>query len=245
MTPKAGSLSVKLGYTNIRVMLEGIPAWKKAGNIITPSEQFVKTGNIVLLDLRDPAAYEAGHIPRAVNVPLATLAEREDAFPVKAPAVVYGATDEDAIKAYKAMKKWGVNMGSVWLGGTAAWTGRGNELAQGPSPASIEWTRILAKGEASVADFLKAAAGDPGMVVLDVREDSEIGEGVFANSIHIPLSKLDGRLGEMPKDKELLIHCATGVRAEMAWKAVEKAGLKGRFLMANVECEAGKCEVTD
>jgi len=241
MTPKAGSLSAKLGYTNIRVMLEGIPAWKKAGNIVTPSEQFVKTGNIVLVDLRDQTAYEAGHIPRAVNLPLATLADREDDFPIKAPTVLYAASDEDAVKAYKTMKKWGANLGSVWLGGTASWTGKGNTLAQGSSPASIEWTRILAKGEASMADFLKAVAGDPSMMILDVREESETGDGMFPGAVNIPLSRLETRMGELPRDKEILIHCVGGVRAEMAWKGLEKAGYQSRFLVAIVRCAEGRC----
>jgi hypothetical protein len=31
----------------------------------------------------------------------------------------------------------------------------------------------------------------------------------------------------------------------MAKNALDKAGLKSRFLIADVECEQGKCEVTD
>lgn len=245
MTPKAGSLSAKLGYSNVRVMLEGIPAWKNAGHIVTASKQFVTTGNIVLVDLRSKEEYEAGHIPRAINVPLATLADWENDFPLKAPIVVYGASDDDGRKAFNTIKKWGAKTGSVWAGGTASWTALGSSLAQGPSPAAIDWVRTPAKGEVSVADFKKVAAGDSSAIILDVRENNEIGDGMFKNAIHVPLSTLATRTDELPRDREMLIHCVTGGRAELAWQVISKAGLKSRFVVGNVACKNNMCSIEE
>lgn len=247
MSTQNAGLAVKMGYKNVAVMLKGVPGWKKSGQSVVASEQHVKKGNIVLLDLRPQAEYEAGHIPRAHNIPLATLADREDDLPSvqKAPVVVYGASDADAEKAFKMVKKWGCKKGSIWPGGVAAWTGKGNKLATGPTPAEITWKRILGKGEVSVADFMKAVHGGSDKVVLDVRTNDEIKAGMFQNAVHIPLDEIEKQLAKLPKDKEILVHCTTGARAEMATQALKKAGLKSRFIVADVECEGGECEINE
>jgi len=78
-----------------------------------------------------------------------------------------------------------------------------------------------------------------------VASEAGSGRSAFKNSIAIPLDEIEKRVKELPKDKELLIHCSTGARAEMAKAALDKAGLKSRVLIADVECEQGKCVITD
>ena len=245
MSPNSASMAKKMGYSNLHVSLEGIPGWKKSGKIVTASEKFVQTGNIVLVDLRSKEEYEAGHLPKAYNIPLASLAAQEDGFPTKAPTVVYANSLAEAQKGYNMIKKWGVKTISIWPGGEKSWTGKGNKLATGPTPAAITWARQLGKGEVTLAEFKKAMEGNPSQMILDVRTKDEVQTGAFKNCVTIPLDEIEKRLGELPKDKEMLIHCSTGARAEMAKNALDKAGLKSRFLVADVECEQGKCVITD
>lgn len=245
MSPKSAGLAKKMGHTDVRVMLAGIPGWKKAGKSVTASEKFVQTGNIVLVDLRSKEEYEAGHIPKAHNIPLASLAAKEDDLPIKAPVVVYANSFVEAQQGYNMMKKWGVKTGSIWPGGVKSWTDKGNKLATGPTPASISWVRKLGKNEVGLAEFKKAMDDGANQLILDVRTTDEIKDGVLKNSKHIPLDEIEKRVGELPKGKEMLIHCSTGARAEMAKAALDKAGIKSRVLIADVECEQGKCEITD
>jgi rhodanese-related sulfurtransferase len=35
---------------------------------------------------------------------------------------------------------------------------------------------------------------------------------------------------DLPKDKEIIIYCANGIRAEMAYETLNNMGLKTRFL---------------
>ncbi len=245
MSPNSAAMAKKLGYTNLHVMVEGVPGWKKAGKSVTASEKFVQTGNIVLIDLRSKEEYEAGHIPRAHNIPMASLAAKEDSFPTKAPTVVYANSFVEAQKGYNMIKKWGVKTISIWPGGEKSWAAKGNKLATGPTPATIAWVRQLGKGEVTLTEFKKAMDGGGNQVILDVRTKDEVQTGVLKNSISIPLDEIEKRVGELPKGKELLIHCSTGARAEMAKAALDKAGLKSRVLIADVECEQGKCEIKD
>jgi len=245
MSPNSAGMVKKMGYQNLRVMIEGMPGWKKSGKSANASEKFFQTGNIVLVDLRTKEAYEAGHIPRAHNIPLASLAAQEESFPSKAPTVVYADSIDEAQKGYNLIKKWGVKTISIWPGGEKSWAAKGNSLATGPTPASITWIRQLGKGEVSVAEFKKAIEGGVNQLILDVRTKDEVQTGAFKNSVAIPLDEIEKRCQELPKGKEILIHCSTGARAEMAKSALDKAGLKSRFLVAEVECEKGNCLVTD
>lgn len=245
MSPNSAAMAKKMGYTNLHVMVQGIPGWKKAGKSVIASEKFVKTDNIVLVDLRSKEEYEAGHIPRAHSIPMASLAAKEDGFPIKAPTVVYANSFVEAQKGYNLIKKWGVKTISIWPGGEKSWAANGNKLAKGSTPAAITWVRQMGKSEVGLAEFKKAMDGGGNQVILDVRTKDEVQTGAFKNSISIPLDEIEKRIGELPKGKEMLIHCSTGARAEMAKAALDKAGLKSRVLIADVECEQGKCEIKD
>jgi len=245
MSSNSAAMAKKMDYTNLHVLIEGVPGWKKAGKSVTASEKFVKTDNIVLVDLRSKAEYDAGHIPRAHSIPMDSLAEKEDVLPIKAPIVLYANTFVEAQQGYNLIKKWGAKTGSIWPGGVKSWTTKGNKLATDQTPASITWVRQLGKGEVGLAEFKKAMEGGTNQVILDVRTKDEVQTGAFKNSISIPLDEIEKRLGELPKDKEMLIHCTTGARAEMAKNALDKVGFQSRFLIADVECEQGKCEIKD
>lgn len=246
MSTKSAGLAKKIGYKNIQVMLKGVPGWKKAGNAVVASDDFVEKGNIVLVDLRPAAQVKKGHIPRAVGIPMADIEDAEDDFPTRntAPIVLYG-NGKDAKKAGKIIKGWGYKKISMVNGGIEGFTARGGKLAKGAAATEINWVRKLGKGEISETDFKLAMTGKKNQVILDVRTNDEVSEGKFKNAIHVPLDEIEARMSEIPKDKEILVHCTTGARAEMGFQALKKAGYKTRFLVADVECEDGECEIVE
>lgn len=247
MSPKAAGQAVKMGFTNVKVMLQGVPGWKKTGQMMTADNKFVADGNIVLIDLRSPEEAAAGHIARAVNIPLAKLAEAGDDFPTSkaAPIVLYGNGDE-VKKGAKIIKEFGFKTIAQVQGGIAGWQGAGHQLIKGAAASEIDWVRILGPDEVSTADFEKVVAGHGvNQVILDVRGKDEVSAGVFPGAVTIPLDELESRLGELPRDREVLTHCSTGARAELAVATLKKNGFKARYLVAEVECEDGECEIAE
>ena len=245
MSPVSAGQAVKLGYTNVKVMVQGVPAWKKMGRPVVASRNFVENGNIVLVDLRGADEYAKGHLPRAYNIPLAELAGAENQFPEKkiAPIVFYG---DGAEKASLTARKWGYKNASVVNGGLQGWVDAGKQLDTTPSPEKIVWVRKLADGEVSIADFEKVAETAPAdQVILDVRTNDEATAGSFPNALHIPLDEIGDKMSTLSRDKEYLIHCTTGVRSEMAYQELKKAGFKVRYLLANVECDEDGCEISE
>lgn len=60
--------------------------------------------------------------------------------------------------------------------------------------------------------------------VLDVRKATEFAEGNIPNAINIAHTRLASRLNDLPKDKTLLVHCASGQRASYAASLLKSNG---------------------
>ncbi len=67
---------------------------------------------------------------------------------------------------------------------------------------------------------------DGSEVVLDVRGINEWNNVHLASSLHIPLGYLRGRLSELPRDKKIVVHCASGGRSPIAVSILKQAGFE-------------------
>jgi NADPH-dependent 2,4-dienoyl-CoA reductase/sulfur reductase-like enzyme/rhodanese-related sulfurtransferase len=77
----------------------------------------------------------------------------------------------------------------------------------------------------------RAASGDH-FGVLDVREEKEVKEKRIPRSQWIPLDELEKRLGELDKNKEIAVHCHSGLRS---YKASLKLKHHGFTKVENVD----------
>ncbi|MBI5556266.1 MAG: rhodanese, partial [Deltaproteobacteria bacterium] len=234
----------KMGYNNVRVYLDGEPAWVKADLPNYSSHEFVKNGNIILIDTRFSDEVVHGRIKRAVNIPFKRLEGRIDDIPRKAPIVLYG--DEEALEAFKEFRDSGFKHVSLVEGGYDGWVKAGGEIVSGRGISNeIFWQRILGKGEVSLEEFRKAAAGeDREAVIIDARTRQEVTElGMFRNAINIPLEEIADRLSEIPKDKKIYLHCSTGTRADQAYKELINHGYNAKYLFLDISDPACDCEI--
>lgn len=70
------------------------------------------------------------------------------------------------------------------------------------------------------------AMREEGAFMLDVREPSEWGDAHLADSTLIPLGQLTTRLGEVPRDKLVVVISRTGDRNQAAREVLLEAGYK-------------------
>jgi len=61
--------------------------------------------------------------------------------------------------------------------------------------------------------------------VLDVRRVDEVAAGTLPGALHIPLPELPDRVTEVPADRPVWVHCASGYRASIAASVLDAAGL--------------------
>jgi rhodanese-related sulfurtransferase len=65
---------------------------------------------------------------------------------------------------------------------------------------------------------------DGGAQLIDVRADHEWEVGRIAGATHVPLPELPQRLGEIDKDRPVVLYCRGGNRSTMATDALTDAG---------------------
>ncbi len=80
---------------------------------------------------------------------------------------------------------------------------------------------------AQVADWL---AEDPGVQVVDVREDYERQAGHIEGSRHIELNLLTAQAATLAADRPVVFYCRVGSRSLMAAQAFRAAGLQAHSM---------------
>ena len=78
----------------------------------------------------------------------------------------------------------------------------------------------------------KKMIDDGKVVLIDVRQPHEYATAHIKGSKLIPVDALFGRIEEVPEDKDILFHCAAGVRSALA---CEMAAAMGRTRCYNME----------
>lgn len=68
-----------------------------------------------------------------------------------------------------------------------------------------------------------------GALVVDVRSPGEFKAGAYPRAVNIPLAELSRRLGELPKDRSVIVYCASGARSAAAVRLLKTAGLTEVF----------------
>jgi len=63
-------------------------------------------------------------------------------------------------------------------------------------------------------------------IILDVRKPFEVAMGMIPGAVHIPLDELRDRLGELPRDKEILAYCQVGLRGYLACRILSQKGYR-------------------
>ncbi|MFC5379265.1 rhodanese-like domain-containing protein [Aquipuribacter nitratireducens] len=86
----------------------------------------------VVVDVREPSEYVAGHVPGALNVPLSTVASRAGGLPDGRLYVVC-ASGGRSKAATDVLRRAGRDAVSV-AGGTQGWVAAGNPVTAGSQP---------------------------------------------------------------------------------------------------------------
>ena len=238
----------KAGYSKLKGYQAGIPGWKKS-KLPVHSEASWLANNLntqhVILDVRDKADSSRSHIQGAVALPVSELQamtqrfiaeQKEPELPavtdLRAPVVVYADshTSKEALLAYKELRNWGYKGTTVLNGGFTGWTAAGLPTVEGAAATTIVYEKKLAPGAIAPEEFVALEQSREGVLFVDVRTDQETATGIIKNALHIPLEQLEDRLAELPRDREIVLYCANGIRAEMAYRTLDKLGFKTRFL---------------
>ncbi|UCG78910.1 MAG: hypothetical protein JSV21_03515 [Nitrospirota bacterium] len=254
MSPSSARKAEKLGYTNVKVFHGGMPTWKKArgeviSTVIYPKSMIDQGVPFVAVDLREEKDAEKAHIMGAVGIPANKIKSAMAMFPAQkgAPIVLYSDNTENAMDSFAVVRGWGYKNVSVLQGGMDAWLKTGNIGISGKLESKINYVPKPLPGVISTGEFKKIADTKPSdKFILDVRDEEEAMMGMLKGAKNIATQELQYRMDELPKNKEIIIHCITGVRAEMAYHALKEKGFNCRYLNASIEIDPdGNYNITD
>ena len=172
----------------------------------------------LLIDLRPPAQFAAGHVPDSLSIPsdesfgtwLGWVVPEPDR-----PLILILRAEADWDDAIRQAIRIGFESIVGYLeGGFQAW-----EAAGLPTEAS----GILNVDELAA---VLSAGGPDAPLLIDVRQASEIESGHIPGAIPIGAADLPERLASFPRDRSIATICAGGFRASIAASLLKTAGFE-------------------
>ena len=77
-----------------------------------------------------------------------------------------------------------------------------------------------------------------GAVLLDVREDHEWVVGHAPEAEHLPMSRINERVGDLPRDRTIVCVCHVGGRSAVVAEALNRAGWQAVNLTGGMDAWA-------
>ncbi|MFI5496294.1 rhodanese-like domain-containing protein [Actinoplanes sp. NPDC051859] len=171
-----------------------------------------RAAGALVVDVRDPQEFAAGHLRGAVNVPFdGRFAETAGTVIAPDRTLLVIAPAERAADTVLRLSRIGFDRVTGFL--------HDSQIARLESVGEL-----VAPGRVSVDDLLAALVRADPPLVLDVRNPGELGIGVIGGAQHIPLAQLSGRLDEIGGDRPIVVHCAGGYRSSVAASLLRAAG---------------------
>ena len=165
-----------------------------------------------LLDTREPGEFAAAHLAGSINVGLSgqyatwvgTVLRHDQ------PVVIVAAPGTERESATRLGRIGFDQVVGYLQDGLASLSGR-PELTHATERLGPE---VAAKRVAE------------GAVMLDVRAPNERFDKRITGSLAIPLTQLNARVNEVPRDRPVIVHCAGGYRSSIAASLLARAGVE-------------------
>ncbi len=164
-----------------------------------------------ILDTRDPGEFAAAHLTGSLNIGLdgqyatwaGTMLSRDRPIAIIADP---GREGEAALR-----------LGRIGFDHVVGYLQDGLRSLESRPDLTVSSERLAASLGAE-----RLASGAP--LAVDVRTPRERDERRIDGSVFIPLNHLAERVGELPKDRPLLIYCAGGYRSSIAASLLQQQG---------------------
>ncbi|WP_018614595.1 MBL fold metallo-hydrolase [Segetibacter koreensis] len=180
----------------------------KAGAAINAEKlKQINKQNLWMIDVRDQSAYKEGHLPGSINL---MEGEKFDTWlgSIIQPHERFYLVAKDTDQLQDVIER-------------AAAIGYESQI--------VEAFVLEAASETSDAiNISKFKGHEDAYTIIDVRNTNEVKEQkVFEKSINIPLADLRDKISEIPTNKPVVVHCASGYRSAAGSSLIESK-LDGR-----------------
>lgn len=193
--------------------------------------------DVFMVDVREVAEYEAGHIEGSINIPIRELPAHLDLLPgLDAEIIIICQGGARAMLAQASLNVLGYMNAKTLAGGFGAWSGadyptvtEATELPQaGELPefdadilaAVTDYLSNLPQGFGLIqaADLAVRLVEEPDLILIDTRSAGEWDNGYIEGAEHIWIDEFTARMDEWPEDKDapIVVYCGAGYRGGIA-----------------------------
>ena len=192
----------------------------------------------IIIDVRTPESYSERHVSEAINVPFESVGEfAQTVLPDVGRVIIsYCFCDDKGGAALSAVgvlaglgftSAYYMEPGDEWeYAGTAVDEAAVGSNENDESKRGGEHVYISGAGAKEMYDL------NPGVILLDVRNQDEYDAGHIEGSVLIPVSELEGRLSELPdKGAVIIVYCRAGGRSASAYRILAGSGYTNLYDM--------------
>lgn len=202
---------------NVRMNVHGyesVDEVLRKGTIALTPEEFEEAANqtgAVVLDTRNPQEFAKGFIPNSINIGLeGQFAPWVGALIPEGQQILLITPEGKEEEAVTRLARVGYDQTIGFLkGGIKSWINAGREIDKVNSISAEEFSKNFKKENP---------------MVIDVRRPSEYEAEHVSCAENKPLDFLNDHLAEIPKDKPVYIHCASGYRSMIASSILKARG---------------------
>lgn len=164
---------------------------------------------VLIIDVRSPEEYKAGHIENAININIDNFKERigeiEDLK--ESPIITYCNSGKKSGQAAEIL----VNNGF-------------KDVTNAEGVKKFEYD-LVHYDDVRGAAFKKLIDENKGILLVDVRPEKQVkDEGMIKGAINVPFDALEANLNKLPKDKKIALYCNTGTKSAEVAKKLEGLG---------------------
>ncbi|MDC7226961.1 MAG: FAD-dependent oxidoreductase [Spirochaetales bacterium] len=199
-------------------------------------EDFLPGKEVIALDLRDPITFSKANLKGSVNISQNILRERMNELPEDHPILLISEDGQKGHVSLRMLKGEGFDNVYNLSGGYISL-----ERYERACPSANLQIGLLPIENKSIED-LEAGnqektyepvdgstaieeSDSTGTIVLDVRTPMEFNMGAYPGAVNINLDELPARADELgPKDREILVYCASGARSSYAQRILMESG---------------------
>ena len=167
-----------------------------------------------LLDVRSEADFASGYLEGSLNIPLhgkyatwcGTVLDKERPLVI----VAERGTEEEAV----------MRLGRIGFDKVVGYLEGGEETLRDNPQHIRQIHRITAQ---ALADEL---ATGKSVTVVDIRTVKEFENGHIEGGLNVPLHQLSQRLSEIPRERQVVIHCQGGYRSSIGTSLLQREGFE-------------------
>ncbi len=88
----------------------------------------------------------------------------------------------------------------------------------------------IVRGDVQMMPWSELRSAAASAFLVDVRDPQELRGGAIEGAVNIPLGELRTRLGELPRDREIVLSCQIGQRSYYAYRLLKHHGFNAQVL---------------